>query len=56
MEILDYLNEKEPDDVIRSSIHSQVLSLKELLDDKKNFKEKNDWKKTSFVTSGEEDT
>lgn len=54
MEVIEYLDKKEPDDMLRSSIHSQVLSLKELLSDKENFKEKDDWKKTSFITNGEE--
>lgn len=55
MEVIDYLKRKEFDDTRCSSIRSQVLSLKELLNNKENFKEKDDWKRTSFITNREED-
>lgn len=54
MDILDYLK-KEDIDTLHSSIHKQVLGLKELLGNKDNFKQKDDWKKVSFVTEGRED-
>lgn len=54
MNILDYLK-KEDIDTLHSSIHKQVLGLKELLGNKDNFKQKDDWKKVSFVTEGRED-
>lgn len=53
MQTNDYLS-KEESEMIRESIHSQVLDLKEKLNDKSNFKEKKDWKEMSFVTEGDE--
>ena len=55
MDIIEYLERTEQNDDIELSMHSQVLGLKELLENKENFKEKDDWKRSSFITNREDD-
>lgn len=48
MDLLDFLTQKEKID-IKTSIETQMLDLKEHLNDKNNFKKKEDWRNMSFV-------